>query len=328
MAGLQRRTFNALVLAGVVGSGRAARAADGEIAITYYGTSMYGMPYTLAAEHSDFKAAGIETPGFLTGQGGGSVVRTALAATIPYGEVATSAAIAAIKQGLPITIVNSCVGTVGDILWIARKDDPRPLNAKTLDGLVIGYSSPKGGSDMIVSEILRVTGAKATKRPVGGVSASLTALREKAVDITWTQEPIWSGIKDQYRLVFNSSDFIPRISQTVGIVRNDYLKTHPDTVRAIIEARRKGVDFLYAQPEQSAGILGKSYKMDPKIVLDVIQTVATIKGVNYWSRGNIDYEGLKISLKTLQAVGAVDDKPVDWKSVVSESFLPNDLRSN
>ncbi len=297
-----------------------------EITVTFYGASMYGVPYAVAKQENLFKPSGIDTPGFLTSEGGGTSVRNTLAADIPYGEVATSAAIAAIKQGLPITIVNSGVNTVGDILWIARKDDPRPMGLHDLDGLVVGYSSPKGGSDMVLSEILRVTGAHARKRTVGGVGSSLTALREKGVDITWTQEPIWSREKDNYRLVFNSADFIPQVSQTVGIVRTDYLKGHADQIRAIIEARRKAVDLIYQDAEKAAQDTAREYRMDPAVLLSAIRNVATVKGVNYWSRGDIDYNGLAISLRTLQAVGAVDDKPVDWSAVVSEVALPPDLR--
>lgn len=303
-----------------------ARAA--EITVTHYGTSMYGVPYAVAKAHDLFKSAGMPTPGFLTSEGGGTSVRNTLAADIPYGEVATSAAIAAIKQGLPIKIVNSGVNTVGDILWIARKDDVRPMGPHDLDGKVIGYSSPKGGSDMVLSEILRVTGAKAEKRTVGGAGSSLTALRQKGVDITWTQEPIWSREKDNYRLVFNSADFIPQVSQTVGIVRADYLKAHPGIIRGIIEARRQAVDLIYKDQQAAAEATAREYKMDPAVLLAAIRTVATVKGVNYWSRGDIDYKGLEISLKTLQAVEAVDAKPIDWASVVSEEALPPDLRKH
>lgn len=298
----------------------------GEITVTHYGTSMYGVPYAVAKANDLFKAAGMETPGFLTSQGGGTSVRNALAADIPYGEVATSAALAAIKQGLPIKIVNSGVNTVGDILWIARKDDDRVKTAKDLDGKTVGYSSPKGGADMVLSEILRVTGAKAEKRAVGGSGSSLTALREKGVDVTWTQEPIWSREKDNYRLVFNSADFIPAVSQTVGIVRADYLKAHPDVIRNIIEARRRGVDAVYRDPKAAADAVAKEYKMDPETILEAIKTVSTIKGVNFWSRGDIDYKGLETSLRTLQQVEAVDSRPIDWETVVSEEALPVDLR--
>jgi len=297
-----------------------------EITVTHYGTSMYGVPYAVAKQNDLFKAAGMTTPGFLTSEGGGTSVRNALAGDIPYGEVATSAAIAAIKQGLPITIVNSGVNTVGDILWIARKDDPRPMGPKDIGGMVIGYSSPKGGSDMVLSDILRQTGSTAQKRTVGGAGSSLTALRQKAVDITWTQEPIWSREKDNFRLVFNSADFIPNVSQTVGIVRTDFLRAHPDVIRSIIEARRRAVDLIYRDPKAAADATAREYKMDPAILLSAINTVSTIKGVNYWSRGDIDYKGLEISLKILQDVEAVDRQPVDWSKVVSEEALPPDLR--
>lgn len=297
-----------------------------EITVTHYGTSMYGAPYAVAKQENLFKPAGIETPGFLTSEGGGTSVRNVMASDTPYGEVATAAAIAALKQGLPITIVNSGVNTVGDLLWIARKDDPRPMGPKDLNGLAIGYSSPKGGSDMVLSEILRVTGAQVQKRTVGGAGSSLTALRQKGVDITWTQEPIWSREKDNFRLVFNSADFIPQVSQTVGIVRTDYLKGHVEQIRAFIEARRQAVDLIYRDPERAAQAVARDYKMDPAIVLSAIKTVATVRGVNYWSHGDIDYKGLAIALQTLQAVGAVDDRPVDWSAVVSEAALPPDLR--
>ncbi|MDP4023968.1 ABC transporter substrate-binding protein [Methylobacterium sp. NEAU 140] len=297
-----------------------------EITVTHYGVSMYGVPYAVAKASGAFKAAGMDTPGFLTSQGGGTSVRNALASELPYGEVATSAAIAAIKQGLPIKIVNSAVNTVGDILWVARKDDERVKRPEDLAGLTVGYSSPKGGTDTVLSEIIRVTGVKVDKRAVGGVGPSLTALREKGVDVAWTQEPIWSRDKDQYRLVFNSADFIPKISQTVGIVRADYLAKHPDVIRAIIEARRRGVDAVYKDPGAAADIAAAEFRIDPKVFREAIDNVRTVKGVDYWSRGDIDYEGLETSLRVLQSVGAVDDKPIDWASVVSEVALPDDLK--
>jgi NitT/TauT family transport system substrate-binding protein len=158
------------------------------------------------------------------------------------------------------------------------------------------------------------------------VGPSLTALREKGVDVAWTQEPIWSREKGNYRLLFNSADFIPKISQTVGIVRTDFLEKHPDLVRAIIEARRRGVDAIYADPNAAAAIAAKEFRMEPEIFREAVQNVLTVKGVNYWSRGDIDYEGLETSLRTLQSVGAVDDKPIDWAKVVSEVALPDDLK--
>lgn len=323
LAGWRRMAAVTLAL----GTGLAARAAPAaEITVTHYGVSMYGVPYAVAKAKDAFKAAGMETPGFLTSQGGGTSVRNALASDLPYGEVATSAAIAAIKQGLPIRIVNSAVNTVGDILWIARKDDDRVKRPEDLNGLAVGYSSPKGGTDTVLSEIIRVTGVKVDKRAVGGVGPSLTALREKGVDVAWTQEPIWSREKGNYRLLFNSADFIPKISQTVGIVRTDFLEKHPDLVRAIIEARRRGVDAIYADPNAAAAIAAKEFRMEPEIFREAVQNVLTVKGVNYWSRGDIDYEGLETSLRTLQSVGAVDDKPIDWAKVVSEVALPDDLK--
>ena len=179
---------------------------------------------------------------------------------------------------------------------------------------------------MVLSTILVTAGVKADKKAVGGAGSSLTALREGAVDMTWTQEPIWSREKNNYRLVFNSADFIPKVSQTVGIVRTDFLQKSPDLIRSIIEARRRGVEALYKDPVAAGEMIAKEYKLEPDVAREAVKNVLVVKGVEYWSRGAIDYEGLETSLKQMQLVGAVDDKPLDWSKVVSEAALPDDLR--
>ena len=80
------------------------------------------------------------------------------------------------------------------------------------------------------------------RRSVGSIGAGITVLREGGVDMIYVTEPVWSKEKGNFRPVFNSADWAPHITQTVGIVKTDYLKKNPDKIRAIIEARRKGVN--------------------------------------------------------------------------------------
>ena len=53
-----------------------------------------------------FKQAGIDITGLLTSQGGGTTMRNVLSGGLPYGEVALSAVIAAINEGIDVKIVN------------------------------------------------------------------------------------------------------------------------------------------------------------------------------------------------------------------------------
>ena len=119
-------------------------------------------------------------------------------------------------------------------------------------GKKLGYSSPKSVTDMITSMMLDANGltGKVERKSIGGVGSGLTALREGAVDMTYVTQPVWAREKDNFRLVFRSPEWAPRVMQTVGVVRTDFLKKNPQLIRGMIEARRKGVEFIKSEPGQ------------------------------------------------------------------------------
>ena len=300
-----------------------------DLTVTHFGTGMYGVPFAVARDKGWFKSdAGLDVTGFITSAGGGTTIRNALASEIPYGEVALPAAIAAIQQGVKLTIVHGGVLSVADQVWITRKDDATIKAFADLKGRKLGYSSPKSVTDIITSVMLQ--NAKLTdgveRKSVGGIGSGLTALREGGVDMTYVTEPVWSKEKANFRVAWWSTDIAPRVTQTVGIVRTDYLKSNPEVIRGIINARRKGVEFVRSNPAEAAAIMAREYKVAPDQAKSAIDNVMAAKGV-YWSRGEFDYEGMRFMLEGLQLVKAVPEGPFDWKTVIDESYLPADLRS-
>ncbi|MDE2606121.1 MAG: ABC transporter substrate-binding protein [Burkholderiales bacterium] len=321
------RLFRAAVAATGILAATSALAVD--LTVTHFGTGMYGVPFAIAREKGWFKSdAGIDVTGFITSAGGGTTIRNALASEIPYGEVALPAAIAAIQQGVKLTIVHGGVLSVADQVWITRKDDASIKKFADLKGKKLGYSSPKSVTDIITSVMLKDEKLESSveRKSVGGIGSGLTALREGGVDMTYVTEPVWSKEKNNFRAAWWSSDIAPRVTQTVGIVRTDYLQKHPDVIRGIISARRKAVEFIQAHPDEAAPIMAREYKIPTEQAKAAIDSVLAAKGV-YWSRGGFDYEGMAFMLKGLQMVKAVPEGPFDWKTVVDESYLPADLRS-
>ena len=298
-----------------------------ELNVTHFGTGMYGVPHAVAKEKVYFKEAGLDVTGFLTSAGGGTTVRNVLASELPYGEVAVPAVIAAAQQGLELTIVHGGVASVSDQVWITRKDDERIKTVQDLAGKKLGYSSPKSVTDMITSMMLdanKLTG-KVERKSIGGVGSGLTALREGAVDMTYVTQPVWAREKNNFRLVFNSTEWAPRVVQTVGVVKTEYLKKHPDVIRGIIEARRKGVEFIKSNPDESAKIMAKEYKITEAEAKAAIADVIAAGGV-YWSPGDFDYEGMTTMLRGLQLVKAVEPGPFEWSKIVDDSYLPAILK--
>lgn len=320
-------TLRKFALAAALALAAAAPADAVELNVTHFGTGMYGVPYAVAKEKGYFKEIGLDVTGFLTSAGGGTTVRNTLASELPYGEVALSAVIAAVQQGLELTIVHAGVASVADQIWITKKGDERIKTLQDLKGKKLGYSSPKSVTDMITTMMLednKLTG-QVERRSVGGIGSGLAALREGGVDMTYVTQPVWAKEKDNFRPVFNSADWAPRVMQTVGVVKTDFLKKNPELIRGIIQARRKGVEFIRTNPDEAAAIMSKEYKISLADAKAAISDINAIKGV-YWSPGDFDYDGMQVMLRGLQIVKAIEPGPFDWSKVVDESYLPEDLR--
>jgi NitT/TauT family transport system substrate-binding protein len=314
----------AVLSAGIICGGSAAQAV--ELNVTQFGVGMYGVPYAVAVEKGYFRDIGLDVTGFLTSAGGGTTIRNVLASELPYGEVSLPAALVALKQGLKLTIIHGGVARGTDQLWVVRKDDDSIKKPEDLKGKKIGFSGPNGVTDILSSIMLDRYGLKDSvqRRAVGAVGAGLTALREGAIDATYMFQPAWSREQDKYRLAFSSGVFAPRVMQTVGIVRSDYLKEKPELFRGIIAARRKGVEFIKKNPDEAVEIMAKYYKMDIGQATQALKFILS-EDQNYWSTGEFDYEGMDVLVKGLQLIGVLQPGPYDWSKVIDESYLPKDL---
>ena len=299
-----------------------------KLVVTHYGGALNGLPYTIALEKGYFKDAGVNITGIIGGAGGGSGVRSLLAGGSLYAEVALPAAITAARQGLDIKIISAC-GEGWDQIWVTRPD--APLNsAQDLRGKRLAYSRPRSVSEMFLLLLLEKLGLKksdVTLLDVGADSAGITAVETGAADLTVTTEPflamqIHQGGK--YKIVFYGKDVLPPMTQTVGITTTAFAKSKGKELRAIIGARRKGVEYLYAHPEEAAAILSSAYHLPPAVATDALQTNLQKFG-KWWSAGNFDLGGLNEVLHAMNMTGELSGS-VDWNSMIDQEFLPADLQ--
>lgn len=298
-----------------------------DLTVSHWGVLMYGVPFAVALDQGYFEEEGIEVDGFITSQGGGTTLRNALASEVPYGETALAAVAAAAQEGLDLTIVHAGVRSVGDLLWATRKDADEIDGIEDLKDRPVGYTSPRSVSQSVLYMSMDAAGIAADDydpRALGGVGSGLTALDEGVVDAALVLEPVWTRLQDNYKPVFFAADLLPPMTQTVGVVRTDYLEENPEIIRGIINARRRGVDFIYENPRQAGEILARLYEMDEKIAIAAVEKVAAI---DYWSRGDFEIEAMDNMLGGLRLVDAIAEGPFDWDELIDESYLPEDLTS-
>ena len=287
-----------------------------QITVTHWGVLMYGAPYAVAIEKGYYKEAGLDIDGVLTSKGGGTTMRNVMASSLPYGEVALSAALAAMKQGIDLKIIHTGVRTAGEILWVTTPDSG-VSSVKDLAGKKVAFTSPKSVTDMLLTMVTDKHGIKVETVAAGGIGGGLTMVEQKAVIAAPVMDPIWSKVSGKFKPVFLVKDELPPMVQTVGVTTTEYAKANKDKLRKLVQARKKAVEFVYAHPEETAKIVAKQYGADEKVTLGAVKNLIALK---YWSAGEFEYDAMDHMVKGLQIIGEVDGK-VDWSKIVDESFL-------
>jgi NitT/TauT family transport system substrate-binding protein len=296
------------------------------ITVTHWGGQFYGVPYAVAMDKGFFKKNGVDVTGILTAAGGGTAVRNTLAGGIPFGEVSLAAAVQAINAGQKLIIIGAGAQTVADQMWVVKKDSTLG-GIKDLVGKQIAYTAPGSVSNMVILMALKANGiapGQVKLVPAGDLGANLAAVGSGAVDAAFSDELVYAQNKELVKPLFMVRDTMdPKMMQTVMITTADYAKANPDIVKGLIAARREGLAYALAHPDEAAEITAKAYN-NPKVDLFRAHMHELIKE-NYWSEGQLDYGAMNHMVEGLQITGQIKGD-VDWPKYVDTSYLPPDLR--
>jgi NitT/TauT family transport system substrate-binding protein len=298
------------------------------ITVTHWGGQFYGVPYAVAMAKGFFRNHNVDVTGILTAPGGGTAVRNTIAGGIPFGEVSLAAAVQAINAGAKMVIVGAGTQSVADQMWVVKKGSALH-GIKDLEGKRLAYTAPNSVSNMIILMALKANGLTAQQVklvPAGDLGANLSAVISGAVDAGFIDEMIYSQNASLVQPVFYVRDVMsPRMMQTVLVTTDEFAKAHPDTVRGLIAARREGLAYTLAHPDEAADITAQAYNNPDKALFR--SHMAELVKENYWSDGRFDYDGMNHMIEGLQITGQIKGD-VDWSKMVDTAFLPADLHAS
>ncbi len=296
------------------------------IVASHYGFLLNTAPIAVAIELGEFEKRGIEIDEVISSAGGGTTMRNQIASGAGYGVVGTAAALAAFAEGHDIKIVSANIMTLEDLFWVSMPDSGI-TSIQDLRGKKIAYTKPRSTSETVLKAAVAAAGIPEDEIELvslGKIGAGLAALERDDVQAALILEPIYSGKLGKYQIAFDLSN-LPRMTQTVGVTTSEFAEQHPDKLRAIIEARRVAVDYLYEHPVEAAKLIAKAYgeKLSEEVAISAVQRMVEI---NYWGRGDFDMPGMEAMLQGLRDQGAWEG-PIDWDAVIDDSFLPEDLQA-
>ena len=297
-----------------------------DLLVTQYKNDPSGAPYGIALEKGFFKNHGLDITGIVSGAGGGSSVRNAMASDLGYGDVTAAPVIAAAEQGQDVKIVGITSRSLADLVLIVMPDSPIKTPAD-LKGKKFGISNPKSLGEMMGVLVMEKAGLKqgdVQMTALGGLSGALTALENGVVDATSIPIILFHtrGGESKYRVLVRPKE-LPLIPSQLGMATGKAMKEWPEKLRGIQAARREGTKFIYEHTGEAIEILSKVYA--PLPANDIGIMVKELVEAKFWSEGRIEMPLLEQTVHAMKGVGMLQ-KDVDLTKIVDSSFLPPDLQ--
>jgi NitT/TauT family transport system substrate-binding protein len=303
-----------------------------QIVVSNYGIAANGMPYAVAMEKGFFKEEGADVTGILSSNGGGTTIRNLLGGNLNYGEVDLAGTVTAIEQGNDLHIISDNVLTVGEFVWAVKPDSPIKALAD-FKGHKIGYTNPRSTSqalNVLLLQTIGLTQADVTATKVGGFGEQVVALDIGAIDVATLADPVWSKNSAKLRTIVRATDALPPLCNVIGVATGKAIAEHGDFLRAVLRARRRAVEFMYAQPDEAGDIIARVYDLDPTITRQAVHNL-TAKASNtarpYWGVGRFDIKGMDGMIAAQRSVGAYSGTP-NWEKMIDRSFLADDLKKD
>jgi len=322
---MHRRTFLASALGATGLAFGASPAHATQVVVTHHGVLMYGLPMAVALDRGFFREEGVPIQSLLTAPGGGTAVRNALAAPIPYGESGLAPIVAARNAGADLVIVNVSVRAANDAAWVVAVNSPL-RTIEDLRGRTVTFTNPRSGSEADLRLILRARGLEGQVTVVasGGIREGLTMIDGGAAVASPSVEPVITLSAARYRPLFRTSDVLPPYTQTVGFTTREFANRNPGILRGIIRARMRAVDLIRSDPAAAAEIAARVYER-PRDAME--RVVRTLVDGGFWARGEIERAGLDAYTDHLRITETIPaNGTVDWAAMVDQRFLPEELR--
>jgi len=303
-----------------------------QIVVSNYGIAANGMPYAIAMEKGFFKEEGADVTGILSSNGGGTTIRNLLGGNLDYGEVDLAGTVTAIEQGNDLHIISDNVLTVGEFVWAVKPDSPIKTLAE-FKGHKIGYTNPRSTSqalNVLLLQTIGLTAADVNTIKVGGFGEQVVALDIGAIEVATLADPVWSKNSAKLRTVVRGADALPPLCNVIGVATGKAIAEHGDFLRAVLRARRKAVEFMYAHPDEAGDIIAKAYDLDPTIARQAVHNLTTmVPGATrpYWGTGRFDIKGMDGMIAAQRSVGAYSGTP-NWEKIIDRSFLADDLKKD
>jgi len=295
--------------------------------ITYY-------PFEIALSKGYFKDEGLDVERSVYA-GGPQTIQALLGGSADMVVSAYSNTLTMAARGQHVVAVVLMIKYPGFVLGITKAGMPKYKTLKDLAGMKIGVTSPGSSTNMILNTIARRNGVDPKSYSVIGVGAQGTALaaaQQGQIDALVGLDPNITTLTNAHQLnivadLRNGAGTTAAVGATTYpegsvIATADFVKKHPRTVQAVVNAMLRAEKFLQtATAAQIADALPKSFEgPDRALYLNAIASSRTV----YSTDGRYDPAGVNAVLDVLAGSDkfiADNKRHIDVPSTYTNRFV-------
>jgi len=206
----------------------------------------------LGQQQGIFKKHGLELDILYTA-GGGETLQAVVSGAVDVGlSAGTLAILGAFQKGAPVRIIGASSTGSRELFWYVPAD--APIRAMQDAGsATIAYSTTGSSTHIAVLRFIDTYGLKARPVATGDVSATITQVMTRQVDVGWSVAPfnLQPLEEGRIRLIARASDLPAIRNQTirVQIANANVVAQRPDAINRFVAAYRETLDWMYSSPE-------------------------------------------------------------------------------
>jgi NitT/TauT family transport system substrate-binding protein len=245
--------------------------AAAKIAIAYTPWTGYGALF-VAQEKGFFKNKGVEVE-IQAIEGVGDRKQALVAGKIQAMAASLDVSVSAAGEGVPMKFVWAFDSSAGADGLIVKKDKGIHTIAD-LKGKQVAFHRGSA-SHFFLTTIMDKVGLKDKDVTVVDMKASeaASAFMAGKVDAAVTWEPHLTKAAAQGATILSTTKDTPGLIADVLAFREDFVKSNPEQVQAVVAALAEATDFIAKNPDEASKIMANAFKMKPEDVKADISTI-------------------------------------------------------
>lgn len=289
---------------------------SGDLAVTDYTGFIDMLPIVVAFENGYFKDAGLDL--HMTSFGSGADVMRAMASGAQLGAAGIFTSLGAYASGMDSIRMVGSLQHKNALVFMTDADSPITSVAE-LKGHTLGVTGGTSSTDYAASEMLKSAGLSKDDVSLVNVKSaadSLTALENGVIDSGWGLPPLatQAKMKGRARVLWDAASNLPPQTNSGLFARADFAKEHSDVVHAYVDAVRRAIDAIHADPAAAAKIYAKASGVELDVANAAVQALAPGFAIG------LDRKGIENNIQGGHEVGLYDPDSVTYDNFVDPQF--------